>query len=243
MAVSESDLDRYFELARENHENEQQFFSRLIRAMVYTHAPASDDSKKVRLLQFRHPNGFNAIPFFTTRHRSSRASSSAVRQIHLSCRQLLLSTRGATLMLNPNDGGPVLFPEEVDLLLVNGTLQTFDKVEYSERQWDVRPAESLPPVLIYGLRYGVASLTFIRSMFLLDRKIIGDGESRADLLIYVGIKGPHGERAARHVVSLIQNMHLKLDRTVDVAIFDVDNKWPEFLAQCGAKSIIGPGIQ
>ncbi|MGX9780623.1 SseB family protein, partial [Stenotrophomonas maltophilia group sp. LNF336] len=80
-------------------------------AIVYVHAPISDDAQTLRLVQFRHPDGFDAIPFFTSLDKAQAASSSAVRILGVSGRELLTGTRGATLMLNPNYGGVVLYPE------------------------------------------------------------------------------------------------------------------------------------
>ena len=45
---------------------ERAFFKRLMDAIVYVHAPISDDAQTLRLVQFRHPDGFDAIPFFTS---------------------------------------------------------------------------------------------------------------------------------------------------------------------------------
>ena len=63
-ASAEADLEAALERARESYEEERAFFRRLLDATVYVHAPVSDDSKTPRLVQFRHPDGFDAIPFF-----------------------------------------------------------------------------------------------------------------------------------------------------------------------------------
>lgn len=237
--VSEKELERRFELACRSHLNEAQFFAHLLAAMVYVHAPLSDDSKNLRLIQFRHPNGFDAIPFFTSARRSARAASTSVRVVHLSCLDLLKSTRGATLMVNPNDGGAVLYPEEVATLLERGTLRNFEKLEAEDRPCDIRSAESPPAFLVDALRTGVASTPFIRCLYLLDKRLGEEEQSRPILLIYLGADSAHMERAARHVMSLVHRLDHKLDRIIDVAVYDAAGARPEFLVQIGAAPVFG----
>lgn len=120
-AVSQSQLERLFEHAHSSHFNEAAFYTHLLQGMVFVHVPVSDDSKNIRLIQFRHPDGFDAIPVFTSAQRCARAASAAVKSLQLPCIELFVATRGATLMINPNDGGPVLYPEEITALLEKGT--------------------------------------------------------------------------------------------------------------------------
>lgn len=127
-ASAEADLEAALERARESYEEERAFFRRLLDATVYVHAPVSDDSKTPRLVQFRHPDGFDAIPFFLSLAKAQVASSSAVKILAVVGRDLLAGTRGATLMFNPNDGGSVLYPEEVATLLETGFLARVEKL-------------------------------------------------------------------------------------------------------------------
>lgn len=64
--ISEREFERRLEQARQDRELEPAFFRYLLDAVVYAHAPVSDDHPRLRLLQFRHPDGFDAIPFFTS---------------------------------------------------------------------------------------------------------------------------------------------------------------------------------
>jgi len=234
--VSEQQLERCFELGLKSFVNEAQFFTCLLNAMVYVHAPVSDDSKNVRLIQFRHPDGFDAIPFFTSAHRSERAASRAVRTIHLPCAELLKATLGATLMVNPNDGGAVLYPEEVRVLLRTGTLDTFEKVE-SENGFAVRPAENLPSALVETLRMGVAQSPFIKTMFVLEKRPIDGSSAPMTLLLYLGVELKHMERGARAVISAIHNMNPRIDQIIDVAVYDAAGPKPEFI---GAICMLSP---
>src|SRR5690625_3896348 len=108
--ISENELEERLERARGNPKEDQEFFRYLLEATVYAHAPISDDSEKFRLIQFKHPDGFDALPFFTSESKAAVAAGSSARIIACTGRELLEMTRGATLMLNPNDGGAVLYP-------------------------------------------------------------------------------------------------------------------------------------
>src|SRR5688572_13350695 len=92
---AEIELETSLERARENPADEAAFFRRVLKATDYVHAPASVDSGKFRLVQFRHPDGFNAIPFFTSLRKAQIAGSSAVRNLDLPSRDLLASVDGA----------------------------------------------------------------------------------------------------------------------------------------------------
>ena len=64
------ELEARLERSRLDPTEEPAFFRSLLEATVYVHAPVSDDSKHLRLVQFRHPDGFDAIPFFTSLQNS-----------------------------------------------------------------------------------------------------------------------------------------------------------------------------
>ncbi|KAG1435634.1 hypothetical protein G6F56_013899 [Rhizopus delemar] len=128
-------------------------------AIVYVHAPISDDAQTLRLVQFRHPDGFDAIPFFTSLDKAQAASSSAVRILGVSGRELLTGTRGATLMLNPNYGGVVLYPEEVATLLDTGFLARVERLAPAE--FAVRPAQAAPAWLAPAISGSLEHADFV----------------------------------------------------------------------------------
>ena len=235
--VSESQLDKSFEKCRSNYLHETEFYECLVRAQVYVHVPISDDSPNVRIIQFRHPDGFDAIPVFTSLSRCSRAASRAVRTLRLPCVQLMDSTRGATLMINPNDGGPVLYPEEVDSLLLHGTLEIFEKIARIEGSWDVREAEEVARGFVDALCAGASSMQCIKSVYLLERRGVDSLAEDVTLLVYLGVSGAHSERAARHMIQIIQSFKPRPDRVVDIAVYDVSQPLPEFLEKVGATPI------
>ncbi|MBV6795385.1 SseB family protein [Xanthomonas euvesicatoria] len=237
--VSETQLEHLFERARSNHFNEAEFYSGLLNAMLYVHAPVSDDSKNVRLIQFRLPGGFDAIPIFTSARRCARASSKAVRALRLPCIDLLKGTKGATLMINPNDGGPVLYPEEVTALLKNGTLGTFEKIEQAGGSWDVRLAEKPSRTIVDAVCTGAASVSFIKHVYLLEKLAPNSACDEATLLIYLAVESTHLERAARHMVQVLQSLNPRPDTIIDIAVYDIAQARPEFLDRMGAAPVFG----
>ena len=130
--ISTAELERQLERARTNPEEEPAFFRLLLDACVYAHAPLSDDSPRLRLIQFRHPDGFYVVPFFTSEAKAQIAASGAARIVKLSGRELLAGTPGATFMLNPNDGGCVIYPEEIEALLKTGTVARVQNIHLDE---------------------------------------------------------------------------------------------------------------
>ena len=201
------------------------------------HVPVSDDAKSVRLIQFRHPDGFDAIPVFTSAQRCARAASAAVKSIQLPCVELLNATRGATLMINPNDGGPVLYPEEITSLLGKGTLEPFEKLEPAGGIWDVRPAQNPSMRVVEAVRAGAASASFIKQVYLLEKREKGSEE--LVLLVYIGAESGRLERAARYMVQVLQNLQPRPDNIVDVAVYDTETTRPAFLDELGAVPVFG----
>lgn len=235
--ISEAELERLFVQAHSSFILEDQFFAKLIDSTVYVHVPVSDDYQHVRFMQFRHPDGFDAIPFFTSALRSEKARSKAIRTLRLSCVDLFQVTRGATLMVNPNDGGAVIYPEEVASLLDGRAIETFEKVSLSNGPVDIRLAQAPPPALLETLRTGAALTPFIKDVYVLEQRAVQGSTQESTLLVYLGVAAIHMDRGARHIVSLIQQMSPRLNDIIDVAAFDADLKRPEFLDELQAEPV------
>lgn len=235
--VRQSQLEHLFQQAHSSYLNEAAFYTHLLQAMVFVHVPVSDDAKSTRLIQFRHPGGFDAIPVFTSAQRCARAASVAVKSVQVPCIELFRATRGATLMINPNDGGPVLYPEEITALLEKGTLETFEKLEPAGGTWDIRPAQDPPLRVVEAVRAGAGSVSFIRKVFLLEKRETGSED--VVLLVYVGADSVHLERAARHMVQVLQNIQPRSDAVMDVAVYDTETARQAFLGELGAVPVFG----
>ena len=142
-------------------------------------------------------------------------------------------------MINPNDGGPVLYPEEVTTLLENGTLATFEKIEQTGGTWDVRLAESPPGYIVDALRAGAASASYIKKIYLLEKRATQADSGEVALMVYLGADSAHLERAARHIIKVLQNLSPRPDTIIDIAVYDAAQARPEFLDEIGVTPVFG----
>jgi hypothetical protein len=115
--TTSAQLARLQKRAIENSAEEPAFFKALLTADLYAHLPLSDDSGKVRLICFTRPDGLTVIPAFTDAAKAHAASGGAVKVVCVKGRDLFASAPGATWMLDPNDVGCTLYPEEIGALL------------------------------------------------------------------------------------------------------------------------------
>lgn len=234
--ISESELEERLERARGNPEADQEFFLYLLEATVYAHAPISDDSAKFRLLQFKHPDGFDALPFFTSESKAAVAAGKSARIVTFTGRELLEITRGATLMLNPNDGGAVLYPEEVESLLATGTI-----VQVRKDPWTGGPVwfgspDRQPVWLVPVLTRTLTQQSSVESAYLIQTAPEASPEA-VSLLIVLSVEPGHAERAAR---ACLTSMQPEIQRSppelaIDLTVFDPAQGIPDFVVGSGVE--------
>lgn len=239
--ISERELERRLELARQNRELEPAFFRCLLDARIYAHAPVSDDNPRLRLLQFRHPDGFHAVPFFTSLEKARRLPAGIpAKVVSLQGRQFLELTLGATVMINPNDGGCVLYPEEIGALLKNGTFARIEKFDPEAQAPFFVLEECEPPAwLISALITLYEGLPFVEVAYLLNVAPSKHPEQHT-FLIVVGVAKEHAERTARATITALQSAVAKADIPLDLTSFDPAQDLPEYLRQPGAMRFFGP---
>lgn len=234
--ISESELEEHLERARGNPEADQEFFRYLLDATVYAHAPISDDSAKFRLIQFKHPDGFDALPFFTSASKAAAAAGNSARIVTSTGRELLEMTRGATLMLNPNDGGAVLYPEEIESLLTTGTI-----VQVRKDPWTGGPIwfgspDRQPSWLIPVLTRTMTQQSSVTSAYLIQTATAANPEA-VSLLIVLGVTSGQAERAAR---ACLTSMQPEIERSppdlaIDLTVFDPAQGQPDFVSASGVE--------
>ncbi len=238
--ISEMELERRMELARKNRDLEPAFFRCLLDAVVYAHAPASDDHPRLRLIQFRHPDGFFALPFFTSQAKALFAAGTAARLVSLTGRELFEGTPGATFMLNPNDGGCVLYPEEVAALLKSGMVGRVETFQLEAEMPFVVMEQANPPAWLMPALMGLyEGLPFVEVAYLVEVAPPEHPEQRT-FLIAVGVAQAHAERTARATITLLQSIATKADLPLDLTSFDPAQGLPEYLRQPGAERFFGP---
>jgi len=239
--ISTAELERLLERAR-THGEEPAFFQGLLDAWVYAHVPLVDDHPRVRLVQFRHPEGFLAVPFFTSEEKANIAGQGAVRTVKLNGRELLASAPGATFMLNPNDGGCVLYPEEIDALIRTGSIARVEKTQL-EDDYSILVSEKADPPIWLMLRLAAlyAKLGFVQTAYLL--KVAPCRAPREEsYLIVLAVPPENAERAARATITEIQALCAANDTGVDISVFDPLEGRPAYLRQPGVERIYGPPL-
>lgn len=240
--ISTAELERRLERARTHREEEPAFFRCLLDAWVYAHVPLSDDHPRVRLVQFRHPEGFFAVPFFTSEAKARFAGRGVVRTVTLTGRELLAGTPGATFMLNPNDGGCVLYPEEVDALLKTGTVARVETIHLDDDFSFLVSDQADPPVwLMPNLKGLYTQLPYVQVAYLLEVAPPQAPATRG-FLIALGVAPEHAERAVRATITEIQPLCVHNDVALDITTFDPTGGLPAYLRQPGAQRFYGPPL-
>lgn len=234
--ISERELERRLERARQNPREEPGFFRCLLDATVYAHAPISDDRPGLRLIQFRHPDGFDALPFFTSEAKAIIAAGRTARIVTCTGRELFEMTRGAILMLNPNDGGAVLYPEEIETLLASGTVARVQKDEWEGGQILVGGPDQEPPWLIPLLKRTLRQLPSVQAAYLL-RISRPSTPDRASLLIVLAVAPKGSERAARACLTSMQPsiQESPPNCAVNLTVFDPAHGIPDYVAGSGVE--------
>lgn len=237
---AEQDLETRLELARLSHDDEVLFFRHLLDARVYAHAPISDDYPRTRLIQFRHPDGFYAVPFFTSRSKALFASGPTIRIVQMTGRDLLQGSPGATFMLNPNDGGCVLYPEEVLALLKDGSVARVEILDQDDSAPLVSLEEANPPTWLMPTLMAVyMDMPFVRAAYLLELEPL-EGASR--FLVAIGVGPEHAERAVRASTTAIQTLCAEAGIYMDMATFNPQKGRPDYLLQRGVERFYGPQL-
>lgn len=240
--IGVAELEGLLERARTHREEEPAFFRCLLGAWVYAHAPLSDDHPRVRLIQFRHPDGFHAVPFFTSEAKAQVAGQGAVQIVKLTGRELLAGTPGATFMLNPNDGGCVLYPEEVDALLKTGTVARIEQFHLDDENPFLVSTQVNPPAwLMPRLRELYVELSFVEAAYLLEVTPSRTPTERT-LLIALAVAPEYAERAVRATITAIQPGCARSQLALDITAFDPAKGKPAYLRQPGVERVHGAAL-
>lgn len=210
------------------------FLRALLEATVYVHAPLSDDSGRLRLLQFARPDGITVLPFFSEATQAQAATGQDARVVALSGRTLMESTRGATLMLNPNEVSCTLFPEEVAALLDRDFVADLAPGEWAAGN---EPQVSIPSDDLAWLTSRVASvlrgLPEVHAAYLLDARF-PQSPDHLVRLIAVSVTRKSSEHAARAVIVAIQKECERRQCSVDLTTFDPGSDPPAWIEGLGA---------
>lgn len=223
---------------------EAAFFRALLKATVYAHIPLTDridaSAERIRFVQFHRPeDGLLVLPFFTDEKKARFATGTTVRIIAMKGRQLLELTRGATLMLNPNDARCVLYPEEVGTLLRTGFIARIEKFTVTERAAPlVGPPMNEPPSwLVDALITALAKLSFVQLAYIAGLYSDTEEPQQTGFLIAIGGDRQHAERAIHAATAVLQPLCQEHEGpAVDMTHFDASaGEHPEWVGKFSLK--------
>jgi hypothetical protein len=245
MARPSSKIDLLLQQALSDKSAEPAFWKALLDVPVYAHVPKHDDTGRLRFIQFVTPEGVTVLPFFTDEAQALQASSDTVKTVMLSGRQLMEATRGATLMLNPNQTPSTLYPEEIVALLDHGEVAVMESEVLPERQMLVAIPEPKPDWLIKPLVSLYQTLDYVDAAYVAEIRLPEAPDQRI-LLVVLAVAKPNSERAARASVMTMQPICAGREIAVDLTTFEpgsppawiVDSKIKEFYSKVTSGNIV-----
>lgn len=192
-------LRRLLEAARNDVRAEEAFLTGLLSATVYAHVPPAPlPAGRIQFMQFVRPdNGQTVLPFFSDEAKAQFAGQERVGILSMSGRRLLELTRGATLMLNPNDDGYVLYPEEVAALLTDQPPGSFVTEQTTPGETVCLAAPSVPvDALINALAGYLVKEPAVQAGYLMQMHR-GKDLAHVSLLVLLVVSAREAERITR----------------------------------------------
>jgi len=235
LASMTNSLDRLLENAQKDSRYERAFFRALLETIVYAHIPIDDrlDSGRIRFIQFHRPeNGQLVLPFFTDEKKARIAEGTSVRSVALGGRELFEITRGATLMMNPNNHRCVLYPEEIATLLQDGEIATiaeFTPEEENSRSVGV-PMEAPPAWLLEALLSTARDLPYIERVYIAAIYDTSENPRQISFLVALCATDENGDRALHAINNAIQPLcRVHGGPSVDLTYFEISGETPSWV--------------
>jgi len=215
-------LARLLKAAEKDPSKEASAIVAMLDALVYAHIPLSDDSGRLRFIQFVRPdNGKTVLPVFTDRQKADEATGHTTGVIGMRGRELFALTLGATLMVDPNHRDCVLDPEELKTLLayeVVGSARPYVK-EPSERAQVVRPTR-LPRKMTAALQSAYSRIPFVKAAYL---AVVNWQSNLTESVLMIAVllsNMDESDRVMRATVAAIQKFVEEPGMPIDVAMLD-----------------------
>lgn len=230
-------LDRLIEAAAKDPGHEPELFQALLDATMYAHAPIGDKSERLRLVMFKSPDdGSYVIPVFTDKAKAEFAARGNVLLVEAAGREMLEATRGATVMINPNDVRCTLYPEEIDALLANGTIAPIQKDYFEEGQTRCFKLRNVPSTLVKAMKKSLPKLHSVEVAYVAGLR--WQAADRPDsLMIALGGRADREDRDVRAAAIAIQRVVQQLNQPVDIVHFDSSQAKPAWINRLGLKPV------
>lgn len=231
--VSLYELEQLRRRAREQRE-EVPFFRALLDAAVYAHAPLSDDSGRMRFIQFAHPDTqVLLLPCFSDASQAHAAAQGMYKVLAMTGRDFFELTLGATVMLNPNEDQVTLYSEEIQALLESGTMAHINVETLPEpKTMGFRLPTKAPAWLRVWLEDLFGQLPYVEVGYLVEM-VPPDNLKNITLVVAFGVAPVSTERAGRAISTKLQPKWEGLDVAVDLIPFDAAGELPVWIHSLG----------
>ena len=236
-AASAIGLDRLIEAAAGDPRREPELFKALLDATMYAHTPIGDKSERFRLVMFKSPDdGSYVVPIFTDKAKAELAACGNVLLVEARGREMLEATRGATVMINPNDIRCTLYPEEIDALLANGIIVPIQKDHFEEGQTRCFKLRKVPSTLVKAMKKAFPKIHGVEVAYVAGLR--WQAADRPDsLMVALGGCADREDREARAAATALQRVIQKLNQPVDIVHFDSSQTKPAWIDHLGLKPV------
>lgn len=230
---SSDSLDHLIEQSIQDARKEPEFFRALLAARVYAHAPLESPSERLHLVMFKSPDdGCLVVPVFTDEPKAEFAAQGSVRVVSMTGRTLLEISRGAAVMINPNDARCTLYPEEICELLATGVVAPVRKHQVQEGEAQYFKLAKVPPVLARAMKKALPDIRSVELAYVMGLKW-QEAERPDSLMIVLGGCPDKAEREVRALATALHRTFQELDEAVDVIHFDGRQGKPEWIRRLG----------
>jgi hypothetical protein len=236
--ISTAELERLMAASIRDIREEPAFFHALLDATLFAHTPKVEPPGRRQFVMFKSPDdGQYVIPVFTDRVKADLAARGNVRVLEVKGRELFDLTRGAALMLNPNDARCTLYPEEIERLLRDGTVVLVEKWKIEKGgQAQICKLERSPHALVKALRIALVGVRSVEVAYIAGiRRQKGDQPD--SLVIVLGGEDRAAERSVRAVAIALYEQTEMSGCSVDVTHFDSRRAPPSWVGELGLRPI------
>lgn len=226
-------LDDLMEQSIQDSRREPEFFRALLSAMLYSHAPFKSPSERLHLVLFKSPDDDSlVVPVFTDEAKAELAAQGNVRVVSMLGRTLFDISRGATVMINPNDARCTLYPEEISELLATGIVAYVRKNEILEGEARYFKLDKVPRMLTKAMKKALPNIRSVELAYIMGVKW-QEAERPDSLLIVLGGRPDSEDREVRALATALHRTFQELGEAVDVIHFDGRQTKPEWIRRLG----------
>jgi hypothetical protein len=236
--IAVDELERLMDASVRDAAAEPAFFRALLDATMYAHTPIDPKADRLRFVMFKSPDdGTLVIPVFTDEAKARLAANGKVCLVEVPGRMLFELTRGATVMINPNDARCTLYPEEIRRLLDDGTVAPVTKSQVQMGD-DTRlyKLPSVPNAFGRELKRVLRRTRGVEIAYITGTRT-SQTQYPDGFLIALGGNGKEKDRTARAIATALYDEMCKLDRPVDIVQYVVGETPPPWIEDLGLKPI------